>query len=333
MFGMMPRALTLPPEMIGRFTTSLEPILTRISAGTAPQPIAYHYTDGRGFAGIVENGKIWATHVGYTNDFAEYYEAALTLRREAERRIAAGNISDPARRALSRITTNTTRPDVSAMYPWFVSCFSLAVDDLAQWRGYSGSDSKFAIGFELNHLGATARAIAESQDPNGNREYHCFIAPAIYQSEIKTRIAHEILQFIVDQYPLDEHALAPQNVEAFTQQWMQCYLSIASLFAPTIKNDTFSQEREWRLIVMPMHASSVKYRSRGGLLVPYLELNLKAAHFTGADGVEWPHPFREIWTGPSRHEELNRFSAKCIAEKHGLSNVKIQPSRIPFRDL
>jgi hypothetical protein len=51
---MMPGNLTILPAMIGRFTASLEPILTRISAGTSPKPIFYHYTDGRGFAGIVE---------------------------------------------------------------------------------------------------------------------------------------------------------------------------------------------------------------------------------------------------------------------------------------
>ena len=45
----------------------------------------YHYTTARGLMGILEQKKIWATHINYLNDKKEFIDAMERFRKQIER--------------------------------------------------------------------------------------------------------------------------------------------------------------------------------------------------------------------------------------------------------
>jgi hypothetical protein len=328
MYSMIPPEQKVPDLMYRRFSTNVGSILRYIRSKTADRPLVYHYTTGTGLKGVAESKTIWATHIGFMNDTEEYREAARVLSYMAEER--SRNVrSELAGRALMKLATETNSIRADNFFPWFVACFSECKDDLAQWRGYTAGESKFALGMELNHLGAL---VSDLGDPKRGTYYSIFLAPAIYDLNEKKKLAGMVLDFIIDQFPKDAVEMAPNDIDKFAVDWLGNYLTLATMIAPVMKNSAFAQEREWRLIAMPIKRSEIKYRNRGSLLTPYIEINLSGiVHHSG--GKEWPLPLRECWVGPSPHGDSNRFSARNMLGVNGFYGVDMLLSQAPYREL
>lgn len=332
MFGMFPPELGLPQPMVARFTENVGLLLAQIQANKGAQPLVYHYTTGSGLKGIAESKSIWATHIGFMNDTQEFREAVHHLSSLANQRLENQGLDDtltPVVTMLAEATNSITADDI---YPWFVTCFSENMDDLAQWRGYSGTESKFALGMELNHLAELTRRLS-SREENGEKDrYLTYLIPVIYDVDQKTRLFNMILDFIIKQYPADEAEINPGDKAEFIRNWLRHYLSLASFIAPAVKNFAFAQEREWRLIVMPRNVQYVKFRNRGSLLTPYVEIELTPMTYNSG-GKDWGHPVRECWVGPSPHNDSNRFSARNLLGQNGFGSVEMSLSTVPYRDL
>lgn len=317
--------------MLNRFSGNVAQALAYIKAKKATQPIVYHYTNGHGLKGIIESKTIWATHIGFMNDTREYREAVGLLSKLATARIETGTLQQTAAETVLKLAEATNRAlTADNFFPWFVSCFSECKDDLAQWRGYSERDSRFALGMELNHIGALAYHLSQ---PGENRfRYRIHLVPAIYEQAEKEKILGMLIDFIIAQYPKDEIEARPEDKDQFRKDWLSHFASLASVIAATTKDDAFSQEREWRLIVMPMEFSDIKYRNRGSLLSPYIEIPLAAINYK-SDDKEYAHPVRECWIGPSPHLDANNFAARNMLSVNNFYSVQMNPSKVPFRDL
>lgn len=104
----------------------------------------YHYTDSRGFLGIVESRRLWASSIRHLNDSAECHHVAdivqdavrsknehLPTREQLLLRyLNAQLLSQPAEFSADYIREMNV---AGAMY---VACFSGHRDDLSQWRAY-----------------------------------------------------------------------------------------------------------------------------------------------------------------------------------------------------
>jgi hypothetical protein len=339
MYSMIPPTRKVSKPMMDRFVGNVLSVLGYIKSKKAEQPLVYHYTNGSGLLGIAESKSLWATHIGFMNDTEEYREAVRMLVQLGLTRIAESKLHPAVEFALFTLRDEmfvTTSEDdtfnikADSIPPWFVTCFSECKDDLAQWRGYSTGGAKFSLGMELNHLGALVYHLG--QPSNDGIRYQIHLVPAVYSKDEKERFLNMILDFIIDQYPRDEAEISPDNDTQFAMDWLGNYLSLASVVAPVAKNTAFAQEREWRLIVMPVNASEIKYRSRGALLTPYIEIDLRCLTYKSGD-KEWSHPVRECWVGPSPHMDSNRFSVRNMLAANKFFGVDLHLSTVPFRDL
>lgn len=332
MYRQLPTEQLISDEAKMRMVDNVGLILNYIQSKKAEQPLVYHYTNGPGLIGIANNKTLWATHLGFMNDSMEYIEATKLISRMSMSRQQPGNLSQPAALSMIKLAEATGFIQADHYYPWFVTCFSECADDLAQWRGYSAGETKFALAFELNHLADLVRHQTQP-DEHGRFMYRMYLAPVTYKDEEKHKIINMILDFICDQYPKDEADAKPDDQEIYMSNWLSWYASYASMITPVMKNKAFEQEREWRLIMMPIYRP-IKYRSRRTMLTPYLEFDIECEPFkSDLDDQAWAHPIRECWIGPSPHMDQNRFAARNLLAGANIGGPKMELSRVPYRDL
>jgi hypothetical protein len=89
-----------------------------------------------------------------------------------------------------------------------------------------------------------------------------------------------------------------------------------------VKSPSFREEQEWRIVVLQEDLPRTFRVSRGGLLVPYLELSLP-----GADsGV-----IAELRWGPTLSPQLARLGLQTCAKAFGYLGLDLNGSSIPLR--
>jgi hypothetical protein len=140
------------------------------------EKLLYHYTDQKGLLGILNSKSIWATHVRYLNDAAEFIHG-INIARQCVKEMRIDMDS-----ALKIIPNETSRLRVSKRLweifselidsmlgssdkvPIFVTSFFDSEehnhiaesqdigDSLGQWRAYSKGSSGFSIGFDKTSL-------------------------------------------------------------------------------------------------------------------------------------------------------------------------------------
>ncbi len=211
--------------------------------------IVYHYTDLIGLRGIVGEGTIWASDVRLMNDRAE-----VTYALERMRSLVA---SDKTHEISAETLNAVFRPGRI----WqFAACFSLARDQLSQWRGY-GRKVGISIGFDRNHL----RRAAEARK---GRCVDCrYFEPADFSG------IGEELNIIVAALNAPG-ALSPEGI--LTDMNLQNRLTKDAVdIAVSIKHKSFAEEREVRLIV-PLNKSSesVEFRSSAQSLNPFVKIDI-----------------------------------------------------------
>jgi hypothetical protein len=281
-----------------------------------PPSLLYHYTDQRGLTGILGSRTVYATHLRYLNDSAEY---DLALLRAAEVIGARKRLLDtPKQRNHLDGILHTFRQlgrDES-----FVFSLSRHDDQLSQWRGYCSAGSGFSIGF------ATA-ALQRGLDPNVSR-----LLPCVYEADEQRGLIAEIVDLAY------ARATDP-DVVADGDQLLRSVVAAATRFAlvaPIIKHEKFREEDEWRLVAfVPSardprkphdHPLSVVVRPGQSMLTPYIRLRI--AHEHPAEVVDL---FPRIVVGPTAHPDLARAAVEFALVAARVHVPSVEKSAIPYR--
>lgn len=103
--------------------------------------------------------------------------------------------------------------------------------------------------------------------------------------------------------------------------------------APFLKHDGFQEEREYRICAvclrrnkipkeMKQYPKKIKFRSRNGVIVPYIELF-----------KDFPKllPLKSIIVGPHQFQDRQADSVRLALEEAHFSNVQVRVSAIPCR--
>lgn len=186
----------------------------------------------------------------------------------------------------------------------FVACFSTEADDLSQWRGYSGGEGGFAIGFGC-------RALLDEKVERADRERY-WPLPCVYSDGDIAKLAKTVvhgLKRLIFNYKPDQVELANEIFEGL--RW-------AGL---SPKHAAFEHEREWRLCAFFKEGDKVFFRSTP-TLKPYLEYP-----FAGR------LPIEKVMIGPQRHQARAKQSVEQLLSQEGLRHVEVISSIIPFRQL
>lgn len=203
----------------------------------------YHYCSVSTLLSIVENKSIWLSDAEKTNDYTEM-KWLFSKIKEVIEQILASYEGEYAKEILLRtkeIAFQTTGNLLMKNIPIvqyaksFLTCFSEASDLLSQWRAYGNDGKGVAIGFN-----------AELFDNFVQGSY--YLTKVIYDQK-------EILNFLhiaIEQplkYAIESSIDKNTNKCSISELALNVSMLIVAIWQEgfVYKNDTFSEEREWRL--------------------------------------------------------------------------------------
>jgi len=261
----------------------------------SPPKIIYHYTDTNGLLGIIESGKIWATHVSRLNDSSEYHHGINVVADCVKNAMPAS--SKPL---VDKILSEFKKVET------FVASYSTEHDLLSQWRTYSGGKVGYCLGLATDGI-----ATLDDSTP--------LLEAVIYKDSLAQQVISTMLKRVADylhtnQFGEVEVGFLLGSVGA----------TLANL-ACTIKHPKFEEENEYRQFYQPGAASlqlEKKFRNGRFGLTPYVKIP-----FTASGRL----PLRSVTIGPCQDAELEMSIVKMLLDKHSYANVEILLSEIPLR--
>jgi hypothetical protein len=286
----------------------LFPAAAALTASSFPGPV-YHYTDQRGFLGILKDKAIWASDLRYLNDAKEYAVGFDRILTELER-YSAGN--SPLEYLLSEALGKLTPSRAVGVN---VTSFSLSADDLSQWRAYGGGSGGLCIGFDQHVL--TKRILFTGSSIGGVR----------YSEEDQASLVSQLCAEMIDEA---KNVLEGGVSKADFQT--RCSLSV-QLACALMKHHKFADEREWRMIVWSALPPYVTQHVRPGrsTLIPYVAVRLDAG--PGPNGPQFNNklPLSTTWVGPTPHPDLAmRGVWAALSSSSEYSDINM--STVPFRN-
>jgi hypothetical protein len=178
----------------------------------------------------------------------------------------------------------------------FITCFCEDSDLLSQWRGY-GADQGYALGFDAKQLQAlNFGELVQVQYGITN--------PAEYFAEELDWASRP--------------ASHPGMAEWFRSEWLQQRLA-------RVKHPGFTEEHEWRIL---------KQISTHDLKESNMSVSFRPSSMGPIAYIVIPFPtqcLREIMIGPGSHSETRKNAIVDMLNYHGLEQVNVSISKIPFR--
>lgn len=291
----------------------LKDILSREPTGTL-----YHYTTQAGLLGIIETKEIWATHTQFLNDTKEYRHAVDAVTTEIVRRlIDAGGDSRLVLADMARGVKGIENMNVC------VCSFSEDRDSLSQWRAYGGATSGYAIGFNAPHVAEMVR----------REEF--FLAPCIYKPAEQAAVVEALIDKVFEQN-MQRLNSGETLLSNDPDEWLDAKRPISPRggnlafylhrYAPILKHEAFSGEREWRIVSRPLPCTHERFGFRCGhsMLIPYY--GVRVAH------ADRPLDIDEVVVGPTPHIEQSCGAIGSFLVSQELGDVPVNPSEIPYRN-
>lgn len=260
-----------------------------------PEKVIYHYTDVSALIGMLDSGKVWATHVSRMNDVIEYEIGVAFVTRciRANLQRPSGALVD---KAISRLRSVDT----------FIACYSAAPNRLSQWRAYSGAGTGYCIGFRTGEM-----ATIDDRMP--------LLEKVIYSEDVAESVLLRLL-VSVDAF-LNENDFGEVEVGYL----MGMLKATFNIVACVIKHSGFDEEAEYRQIHQPSSSAlslETKYRMGRFGLTPYVEIGfLQKGRL----------PIESIMIGPCRDPHAEEQSLRMILAKYGYGDVEVRKSGIPLR--
>lgn len=273
-----------------------------------PPYLLFHYTDRAGLLGILGGGKLWATSCAFLNDTAEFsYATGLLLNLASARRTHSSTWLEQQ----ILMHAETLAGAVALKEQIYITSFSSARDSLSQWRAYGKPGDAYSIGFDGQILAATLRAS------------RAMLAPCIYDPPEQEEAINRILDLTLS--GARDSGLSPADAKggpAAAALWNLIARANVALLqvCSLIKNPAFREEQEWRLVSM---GHSVKFRPGRSFLVPYVELELGTAIFTGV--------VRQVVIGPTPSPKPDEASLRWFLNERASNSPTVFHSEAPYR--
>ncbi len=316
-------------------------------------PLVYHYTTTIGLKGIIESQQIHATSITYLNDSEEHsgffdrrlpklidqpvkeaiHEAMQSPSRRSVINEAGGTESAEAK--LHEGFLKAVRETTLTLNDPYVASFSAPpkddVDDglLSQWRAY-GSDGGYAIVFESagldNLLRTEVSMFLHELVTWGDVDYYDqgIIGQARHP---ETRKNMELVRLATKNYFLSgkqvdlEQILVPLTQLSVLHKHRgfreEEEIRIVSLRAKPEVEHLIRKEGESR----PLRP--IRFRSKSGMLIPYIEL------FGKELGEEFQLPIKRVIVGPHADRDKRRISVENLLRQNGV-NAEVTVSSIPY---
>jgi hypothetical protein len=283
-----------------------------------PQGTLYHYTTQRGLLGIVGAKAMWVTHTQYLNDRREFSHAVDLTR--AEIRMLLGTYPEDSVQARGLKGMENALKWKPENINVCVCSFSEDRDSLSQWRAYGARTSGFAIGFPADLIAAATQKV------------EWYLAPCVYEPDKQRHIIQLLVEEVLEEHLSRDYGFTAEEKD---QEGIPLRGSGGSLlaylnrYAPILKDESFKEEKEWRVISRPLMNSSPDFSFREGqsLLIPYSKFHLSDS--------ESLFRLNEVVIGPTPDPERSKSSVtNFLVHKEVLQELEVDVSNssVPYRD-
>lgn len=285
----------------------------------------FHYCSPTSFAAMVSQRSVWLSSLTLSNDYMEGKLLASTFESIFRRESLEEEVVSPLRSALARLTE---------LFDGLGFCLSEQGDLLSQWRGYAADGQGFSIGFSGNYLQQLADI--REEDRPGFTLNRVIYAPS--EQERALLPTYEELKLEIDAGKLKTprppgllwhgDPAAERRYEEEKKAYEQAVRSVLTKIAGsirnlyTLKNEAFSEEREWRLIsfLTKNPYDHCLYRASTNRLIPYRVFELKQ--------LDAP-AITEVIIGPKN--STPEYVVEMMLEQNGFAGVKVRRSSATYR--
>ena len=248
----------------------------------------WHYTDQRGFLGMIESGTLWASKVQYQNDQKEYRLTAELAASIIKRRLDGRRSDNPVSDFLESLSEHIEgRLEVNVC----TASLTAKGDLLSQWRGYCRPGDGLSLGFDAEEIEGIAGSLGWSLERClYNRDE---------QLEVVERLIDEGVRWLTS---APRHREPPGAAPGPIQAGARDFALRIMAHAPTMKHQSFAEESEWRLISPPQDFRTLCYRPGRHTIVPYKAFPLRQEPLDALATVE-------VKIGPTAHPLLAQSAA------------------------
>lgn len=320
--------------------------------------LIWHYTDGAALMNILAKNELWAGSAAFMNDTNELLSGTIQLRKHFEEQLTTlpENLIEGLEKYIPEVRERSRE--------YFVLSASSDGDSLTMWRYYGRDQVSFAVGLDRKESLVPLARLKGDTHPNPPTDYYedmyekdvngdVFIdpeigpvkifdpdsliieggtwKPVVYDTAQQARIIAEIFE------ELRKGVEKRSSPEESNSHWIWLFPYLMNESLDLIKNSGFRDEREERIIVWPNPDWKFVFHRPGPFgLVPYVKLtslggdndDVHENRFATKPGRL---PIREIRIGPTPYSSEAAASLKQLLNFHGLHDVKVSYSEIPFR--
>lgn len=324
-----------------------------VEEGDLPSNL-YHYTDGGGLLGILDNCTLWATHAAYLNDAQETTYGLNNVVQELKKLSAElstppelsgddlwppqiqerGWLGAAARWVTVKILISAVetlaKDRVAFLQQYagpFVTCLSEERDQLSQWRGYAG-EGGYAIRFDAEALRASVKDVEAREGADhpslGPLEMGArYVTKMRYSTEpefIRTGLLsffRSLIEHLSTKYAAEDPDFTEAAFREVGQQIVRDRMAWILGIAVQTKNPGFEEENEYRILMFD--DPNCFYPKAMGL-VPRVFIGFK------------PSCVQEVMVGPGPNLELRKASIEYYRNTHeDYAHVEVTESSTPFR--
>lgn len=270
----------------------------------SPESSLYHYTSLSSLVGIATKRELWASHVYYLNDSKEIIHACELLDRTLDDNsvldpdIRRSNFFEHLRRWVGELKNRK--------FQLFVFSLSEERSLLSQWRSYTTHGKGVSIEFNKSLVKRLAKS-------NKLRLGRC-----LYQPSEHKKLVEDVVDYLLEKF---ENMPGISDDYSEYAQLFEDYRDTVLSAICLIKHNSFSEEKEWRLILSAEFAyPKVNYREGATMMIPYVVLKI------GSGKV-----FNSVVLGPSENVDLALSSLTGFLAQQQICKA-IAPSSIPYRE-
>jgi hypothetical protein len=269
----------------------------------------YHYTSGQGLLGILQSDSVWASQIRYMNDSKEFTHAVEHATQALHMWSMASSNQTGTRSELCRAVISYL--EELDHLPLYVACFSEISDSLSQWRGYCPPNYGYRLGFDRVKL-------VKAAEEQGFKLKKC-----VYDRDEQSQTVSKWISKTIEAL----EAGCPTGADPFryTQANSDKFLPDFVAFAPYMKDPSFIDEREWRIVGnVRGDDNRVNLRPGRSILVPYVPIDLYSSTARS--------PIYDIRVGPTPEPILAMNSLSLRFKKDLRFPGGLSTSSVPYRD-
>jgi hypothetical protein len=296
-----PNILIPPRELAARHLIAVE-----------PPELLFHYTTIGGAYGILSSDALWMTKIRYLNDTSELEIGIATFRELLEELMHEPHAPDE--HELLETVRNGLGSYVGSNI--CVASFCEHGDLLSQWRWYGEGGRGVSIGVHSRILCGMGRGVINL--------WKCVYDVASHR-DLLMALVERLLAVYRSEQARSGGTITAEERHYLLQRFFVSFLQIA----PIIKNPHFAEEREWRLVSLPVELDDEAY----GVIVVGDRIMQRYELQFPRDDDGWCRAVGTVVVGPTKDPQLIGEAIAVLCRKKRFECRTIAYSSIPFRSI